>query len=551
MSAENAEPSRPVRISWAEWRWILLGSAVVLLLTGIPYLLAWRVAVREGLTFSGFLIGVEDGNSYLAKMAQGARGHWLFHLAYTSEPHDGALLFSFYLLLGRLTAALPGSAADLPLRMIWAFHLARLACSAVLLLVVYRFVAEFIERPAMRFLTWVLIAIGGGLGWLLLAVGQDNWLGGLPLDIILPEGFTFLTMLTLPHVALGRALLLAGMLVWLRHGRRSVRGALAAGFLWLLMGLVVPFYPLVAGTVVGATLCVWWLVRQQFPRREFLLACLAGVLVAPGVLYTAWVFTTNPVMQGWSAQNLVLSPSPLHYLAAYGVPGLLAIGGVVWVWRTRPDLRFWLPVAWLLVVPILLYVPFSLQRRLVESYQAPLTVLAVLGIEKFFWPWLQERMEKPAWLFGVWLSLMVPTALVLVVGSSATALAGHAPIYHSPAKVAAAAWLAEQGGEDALVVADYSTGNFIPGWTPVRVYLGHGSETIDYACKAAEVQRFFAAATQDAWRAEFLQENDVDFVLAGPDEEALSDADRPVPAFLRPVFRQDDWVLYEVNLTDG
>src|SRR3990170_3516364 len=88
-------------ISKQEWRWAAAVAVAVMVLTTIPYLVAaanpdpqWR--------FSGFLIGVEDGNSYLAKMGQGARDGWAYKLAYSSELQSGAVLFLFHFALGKL-----------------------------------------------------------------------------------------------------------------------------------------------------------------------------------------------------------------------------------------------------------------------------------------------------------------------------------------------------------------------------------------------------------------------------------------------------------------
>ena len=168
---------------------------------------------NPGTFFGGFVIGVEDGNSYLSKMRQGASGSWLVHLFHTSEPHQGALLYLFYVLLGKVAAFLPGEVVDLPARMILVFHLARVGFATGLLVTVYRFAAEFLDQVALRRITWLMVSLGGGLGWLLVAMGQDNWLGSYPLDFILPEGFTFLTVFALPHIALGRTLMLGGVIL--------------------------------------------------------------------------------------------------------------------------------------------------------------------------------------------------------------------------------------------------------------------------------------------------------------------------------------------------
>src|SRR5574342_333731 len=47
-----------------------------------------------------------------------------------------------------------------------------------------------------------------------------------------------------------------------------------------------------------------------------------------------WELTpVNPVMRQWSAQNLILSPHPLHYVMGYALVGLLALGGAAYVLR--------------------------------------------------------------------------------------------------------------------------------------------------------------------------------------------------------------------------
>jgi len=556
MELKASSSSTRTAIHRREWRWVAAISFFILAFTCLPYLLGWGVAAASdtGLTFGGFVIGVEDGNSYLAKMAQGARGHWLFHIVYTSESHDGALLLLFYILLGKLAALLPGAGADLPLRLIWAYHLARLVCGAGLLAMIYRFVAEFLPTVGLRRLAWLMIALGGGLGWLLLALDMGDWLGSPPLDLILPEGFTFLTIFLLPHIALGRTLLLGGVLIWLEGAKklassesRKRRTALWAGVLWLGMGMIVPFYPLVAGMVVGGTLLAWGLLGRRFPGREVTFSLLAGVILSPVVLYSAWVFTTNPVMAGWAKQNLILSPPLPHYLVAYLLPALLAAAGVLWVWRERPDKKYWLLVAWLLVVPPLLYAPFNFQRRLIEGYQVPLCTLAALGAGRVIWPRLRSRFPRPRLLAAALLLFLFPSSLMLVAGSSLAATAAQAPIYHSSPELGVAAWLADHASEGDLLLSGYSAGNFMPAWAPVRVYYGHGSETVDLRIKEENVLQFYAAETDDEWRRSFLRINEIDYVLHGPGETALGAFQPEGRPYLQCLYEQDGWALYKVK----
>src|SRR5690606_37112472 len=59
------------RISIPERTWIWGFALLLVAITGLPHLVA---ALAAPGTFSGFLIGVDDGNSYIAKMLSGANG---------------------------------------------------------------------------------------------------------------------------------------------------------------------------------------------------------------------------------------------------------------------------------------------------------------------------------------------------------------------------------------------------------------------------------------------------------------------------------------------
>ena len=132
-----------------EWRWALLWSVLIVGLAFLPYIIAWMVAPADT-QYTGLLLNQYDGESYYAKMQQGARGDWLFHLPFTSEPHEGAFVYTFYLALGHLTTGL-----GLPVPLV--YHLARICAGLFLLLVAYRFVAQFFDSVRTRQAAFLLL----------------------------------------------------------------------------------------------------------------------------------------------------------------------------------------------------------------------------------------------------------------------------------------------------------------------------------------------------------------------------------------------------------
>ncbi len=542
-----------------EYRFVLVVGILALLLTSIPYLLG-AILATDTRIFGGFVYGVEDCYTYLAKMRLGAEGKWLFRVSYTAEPSSATLYYPFYLLLGKIALLWPGG--DLTTRIVRTYHTARVILGLGLLLTVYRFISTFTDRVLVRRLAWLMVTFGSGLGWLLVALGQPDWLGSMPLDFILPEAFTFLILYALPHIALARTFLLWGILFLLRSWReRSTGGRLSMGSIrrisrsdlqqmvlvggaWLLMGLVMPFYIAVVWAVVGAGWLVLALRKGYIPWRAGVLAGGAALISSPVVLYGAWIFTRDPVYKAWAAQNLVLSPHPFHYLAAYGLLLALALVALRDAWQDRKPL--WFALSWVGIVPVLVYFPFNLQRRLAEGVQIPLSLLAALGLVKLSRYRRSGRKLRPKLMIGLTLILLSLTNVMLVAGNCLALRGWPSPIYRDAAEIAAMDWLEERVGFDDVVLSSYETGNYLPVRAEVRVFLGHGSETVHSAEKREFVARFYDVGTDDTWRRQLLTEYGVDWVWWGPQERALGAFDPGACEYLDLVYDAEGHAVFEV-----
>ncbi len=609
----------------SEWRWPAIFAALVMALTTVPYVAA-AARQTEQWRFGGFLFGVEDGNAYIADMGQGARGAWLFTLPYSSEPQSGALIYTFYLALGKLAG--PGHDASMLV-----FHAARLICGWAMLMVSYWFVAEFLPRVKQRRLALALVAGGGGLGWLLMLGGQGNLLGSLPVDFISPEAFSFLDLYGLPHLAAARCLFLLALLAHLR-GR-----PVWAGLALLALSLIQPLYVLSAWVIMAADVGLRALLSIAILRRPehvearraglnaFSLLDLkglaaTGLISSPLVIYTTVVLSLDPVLKYWLVQNRLPSPHPLHYVFAYGVYLLLG----VWGWRalnhipapvenqrllvkpfsavadalrrqagvgrsasmagddaerrtpapteerwsqedsgalpaasaesrrlgelearetglkpflpSRPRLALFL-LAWVVVVPFLLYAPISTQRRLVEGFQLPMVILAVWGLTVGLRRWRY-------WLLPAVLSLTLPTTVLLMVSGLAGTLQPGEPVYHPAAELKMFDWLNTHAAPGQVALSAYDTGNVLPAYTPLTAYIGHGPETVNLEAKLPRVKAFYQAATADAERRQLLAEGRVTWVIFGPAERTLGDFEPAASSELRREYSEGDYSVYRV-----
>jgi len=225
-------------------RAFLVSVAVVLVAT-IPYLAAW-LSTPSGTVFTGLLSKPLDGHSYLAKMQIGARGELLFHLPYSAEEHGGAIIYPYYILLGRFAAA-----QRLPLVLV--YHAARLAGGVALLLVAYTVFHRLFHASAPRWTAFLLFALGSGWGWL-----AALW-GYLLPDLLLPEATAFHALFSTPHFSLSLALLMV-TLVWLVEAVVEDRPAAAwlAGAAAAVMTLLQPFLAITVYAVA-----VSWLAARS------------------------------------------------------------------------------------------------------------------------------------------------------------------------------------------------------------------------------------------------------------------------------------------------
>jgi hypothetical protein len=522
-----------------ERRWRLLYSGALALLTGLPYLMGY-FAQGSSWTFTGFVFGVEDGNSYIAKMLTGAEGAWLFRTPYTTEPQQGVLAFFPYILLGKLAQ---GEA--LHEQLVALFHLFRAAAIPLEVYAVYRFSSLFLAEERWRRWVTVLATAGGGLGWVLVAVGRSSWLGSLPLDFHSPETFGFLAIYGLPHLILARALLMLGLVFYLESDVAPQKGWLA-GLVLLGLGLVQPISLVSAMAVLAAHLVVITIAsaRRGAPagvRPWFAAAAKAALVPAPLVAYNIVVFGTDPYLRAWTAQNQILSPSPVHYLVAYG---LLLVPAAAGAWRAWVEggQRSWLPAAWAVAIPVLAYLPIGVQRRLPEGAWVAMAVLAAVACQH--WGRMRPALRRLAPLL---LGASLPSSLILLAGGMTAALRPAEPVFIPRAEAQAFTWLAENVEADTFVLAAYRTANALPAWAPLRVVIGHGPETPGLEDLLPEVAHFYARETEDDFRLEFLTEHSVGVVFAGRNEAVLGEWRPGEAAFLEQIYSRDGYSIYSVR----
>ena len=524
----------------AEKMWCLAFSAVLVCLTTLPSLLAYE---RQGtdLRFTGSILAVEDGNSYIAKMRRGAEGDWLFRSPYTAGEQAGVPAFLGYLLLGKLAG---GRASHEQL--VALLHLARILAIPVVVYATYRFLARFLREARWRKWATLAAVAGGGLGWLVFAAGSTSWLGSQPLELYSPETFGFLACLTFPHLLLARAFLLLALDAYLESAVRPRAAWLAAAW---LVGLVVlqPLSIAAAAAAIGAHQLLLLLRAALAHERVDLWRSARRAVVAlagPALLIGGYMLLLqrDPFLQTWAAQNVLASPHVAHYLLAYGLLLPLVLSGMWHAWRDGPSERLLL-LGWVLILPFLAYAPVAFQRRLPEGGWVALCALGAIGLAGL------RVSEVSRWRIGLGvLSLSMVSSALLLVGATQVALRGLPPVYQASDQVAGFEWLAEHAGSGAVVLSSYETGNSLPAWAPDFVLIGHGPESAGLSDLEPRVRAFFALSGSGPENEALLREFEVSFVFVGPAERAMGYSEAAAASTLTEVYRQGDIAIFRVDM---
>jgi hypothetical protein len=525
-------------------RWVVCFAVIVILITSIPYLLGYAVQGSEW-RFTGFIFGVEDGNSYIGKMLRGAYGGWLFTSPYTTTAQNGLFAFLPYTLLGKL-ASQPGMHAQL----VALFQIFRGVGAFLVILASYDLICLFIEDEKMRRIALALISLGGGLGWILIFLIQSNSLSSLPLEFYSPESFGFLQIYGLPHLAVARALLFWGICRYLNTAKdeHAAKNRILGGLFWLIAGLFQPLAVATGWILLALHQIVLWLTgwarNHQLSlspeQREYVITAIwMGLISSPIVLYSLIASQIDPFFVAWTKQNLILSPNPLYYLAAYLVFLPFVLKQIIRTFQAK-DLKGLFLSAWVIGFPFLAYAPHNLQRRLPEGIWAAMIILAIWYISNKGWG--QSR-----WMMGIYAISFLSTLLVFAGGLQAVARPSE-PIYIPAGEAKAFQYFSTNQIEDQFILADYSVGNNLPAWAPEFVLVGHGPESVDFSKYDELVKRFFGGNVSLDERKDILIKEKVNYLIWGPNEQKENTWKPDNIQGLDLVYDESGYQVYQVDL---
>lgn len=543
------------RIERKEWRFVLLVSLGLLILTSLPYVFA-ALTTPSDRQFMGFILNISDHAQYLS-WYKAFQTDLLTSNRLTPEVNPVIffnLLWWLLAQIGRFTG----------LSYPWVYQILRWASGFAFLLTAYWFIARFFSEAARRKIVFLLLTLGSGLGWVLVVLKYSLLKGELvfPLDLYVAEGNTFLCLMAYPHFLEAAAFILAVFALLLTGERTGrLRSAVWAGVVAFLLGWQHGYDLIIVWLIPIIYVLVRWVIERRFPLYWFKAMLITGLISAPPAIYNVLLTRLNPTWEQVLAQFAnagVYTPNLLHYFILLGLPLILAVltaVGLIVHWmraggseaRETPALLFLL--TWFFAGWALTYVPTDFQIHMINSWQVPLVLLAGLGFFRWILPWLQKWFRSgrsTTWAAVVLIGFCGLTNLYLFAWRFYDLHRYDYPFYLHRDEVTALGWLEQNTPPDAVILSSLEEGQYIPGISGRRAFLAHWAQTLDYYHKQELVAAFFNPGTPDTDRWKTLDQFQVDYVLAGPAEQALGGYDPGSSTFLKRVFTSGQVEIYQV-----
>jgi hypothetical protein len=510
----------------SEWLWVICVSGLVLILSSIPYLVAYRAQTPDRV-FNGAVFDRQDYAVHLATMQLGARGDWAYHFLFTSEPHPGAYVKLGYIALGHLATIL---GLDLPI----AYQLARLLFGFTACLAIYLLFAINFKEIYWRRVGFLLALLGSGLGWLQLLIGWLPHHDISPIDFWLVDGYVFFSILVFPHFAAVLTFIIGvivGFLAYLKRG--SLWWVVLAIVLGVCAQAIQPYSPVIADiAILGAWIGSSWEKRELRWQDIGVLSAIALSQV-PLFIYNSLVFKSGPVWEAFIAQNITLSPPPAYYLWGYLLFWpfvIIGAGQLLMNLKARNSGKMVdnLPglsaaLFWVMGVMVLAYLPTVLQRRFLLGYPVPLSILSAFALKSTIFPWLERR--RVQWLQNIkgfipiiLIGFSMISSLLLSLNTAWIAIQHPKALFDSGELVKAVDWLGELASQGDVVLSSEPTGLLVAARAGLPVYLGHPIETMDYPNKSRQVRDFY----QGKLGPDRMYQRGVRWVIWGPAERELA-----------------------------
>ncbi len=277
------------------------------------------------------------------------------------------------------------------------------------------------------------------------------------------------------------------------------------------------------------------------------------VIFTPALMLAAYLTLqskTDPVLSIWLEQGNTFSPpiwslfllhGPVIILAIFGFYNILRSGR----WMNNPI------IYWFIVVPFFLYIPVNFQRRFIEGWFIPVSVLAALGWWRVVFPWLKKniglKVTRGIAFFITLTVIITPLVQLSSMIAKAYFILPHDLVHLSKGEFGAMQYLAANADCEDVILSDYNVGNLIPAYVCIKSFLGHWSLTPNIVERMSEVERFFDPTTPENQRIALIEGYNIRYVYLAKDDNIHEGSFLENAHYLQIVYQNPDILIFETQ----
>ncbi len=537
-------------ITKKEWRFLFAISLLIIIITTLPYIYGWQQA-PDGYVYTGLhSLTPGDIHVYFSYMEQARQGNFVFEDLYTGESQSRSMVNSFWLAQG-----LVGKYTGLSNLMV--FQLTRIIFIPLFVFVLYLLSSLFWKKEEWRKISLIFMCFASGFGvpislFLTNSVYVKGWYNW-PLDLWAPEANNLLTMFQSPHLILASTLIvLIFLFSYFAFLKNSWRYSIWAGVMSLVLFQFHPFHvPTIFG-VLGVYIGVQSILKRRILYRYLKHFFVIFILSLPSLIYYVILIKYDFVTQIRVLQNICLTPSLWVTIGSYGFVLFLAFIAVYYiVKRKEAGERQVFLITWFIVQSILIFSPFNFQRRMIQGLSMPIALLAVAGVWYLYGRFFQSG--KLYWLASnkylllfLFIFLFTPSHMYNWTRETMLFKDIYPYYYISQEKVEAYEWLSENMDQDDVIISDLYNGNFIPGQSGRKVFIGHAVETLFYESKLDQMEWFYKSDSADNMKLKFLRKEGIDYVFYGLGEKDFGNFNPMEKDYLNLVYNNVEIQVFQV-----
>jgi len=530
---------------------IILGT---LFLTTFPFLIGYLIK-GDDYFLGGSYLNQADFNVYISYLEQARQGHSIFSNLFTSEIQQPRYFSPLWLLLGLIAKIFQANN-------ILIFHLARLLAGFIFLyFIFYYFFNLFFEKFFDKIVALLTLCFSSGLGiFLKKEVGNLSLLFDekyvfkhFSVDLLMTEANTFPSLAHSCLFILAQLFIVIIFYIFLKKNFKKLDYLYLLG-LNLILGFIHPYDFFIIFSVLGVYFLlnlILLLIKKKKIIENFWLylkkTAVALLATLPSIYYYYFIVRKENALWGWFKQNITLSPPLKGYLIGFGLLIVLSLISALLFYKKNKNIIFLL--CWIITLLIIVYLPLSFQRRLIETEHLALAILAAYSLSLFFKDVIASLNKYFAY-FGIgmifiFLSLSNLSYLTTVIYDY-----NYWPEYFYFPKnyLQAALWLKDHSTDQEAILASAWNGTVLPSIIARPVFLGHRHQTLDFDNKERLLnQWFFKEDNQDQEKIKFLRQYNIDYVFYSQREKLLGEFNPDLKNYLEKVYTNPEVNIYKVK----